>query len=185
LFEGGGHRVERGTVESINLHPEEPEIPWSRALDQLDKLEPRGGSGGPTCWLGTTRPDGRPYLAGVVGLWEDDTLYFVSGPGTRKARNIAADPRCSFAISLPDLDLVLDGTASRVTDTQTLGRVAQAFAARGWPLEVEGGVVTASFRAPTAPPPPWHLHAFKPTAALGVATAPPSGATRWRFPPAG
>jgi Pyridoxamine 5'-phosphate oxidase len=168
-------------VESINLNSEESEIPWSRAVDQLDKLEPRGGSRGPTCWLTTTRPDGRPHVAGVVGFWVDDTLYFVSGPETRKAQNLARDPRCSFAISLPDLDLVLDGTASRVTDTRTLDQVAQGFAARGWPLEVEGDMVTASFGAPTAPPPPWHLHAFKPRTALGVATAAPGGATRWRF----
>jgi Pyridoxamine 5'-phosphate oxidase len=168
-------------VESINLDPEETEIPWSRAVDQLNKLEPRGGSRGPTCWLTTTRVDGSPHVAGVVGSWGDDTLYFVSGPRTTKAQNVARDPRCSFAISLPDLDLVLDGTASRVTDVQTLDLVAQAFAARGWPLEVEGDVVTASFGAPTAPPPPWHLHAFKPRTALGVATAGDGGATRWRF----
>lgn len=168
-------------MESINLDPESSEIPWSRAVTQLDKLEPRGGSGGPTCWLTTTRADGRPHVAGVVGFWADDTLYFVSGPSTTKAQNITRDPRCSFAISLPDLDLVLDGSASRVTDPQTLTEVAQAFAQRGWPLEVEGDGVTASFGAPTAPPPPWHLHAFKPTTALGVATSAPGGATRWRL----
>jgi hypothetical protein len=168
-------------MESINLDAEEAEIPWSRALEQLDKLEPRGGSRGPTCWLTTTRADGRPHIAGVVGFWSDGTLYFVSGPRTTKAQNVARDPRCSFAISLPDLDLVLDGRASRVMDRATLERVAEAFAARGWPLEVDGDMVTASFAAPTAPPPPWHLHAFTPSTVLGVATAGHGGATRWRF----
>jgi hypothetical protein len=133
--------------------------------------------------LSTIRPDGRPHLAGVVGHWLDDTLYFVSGPATRKARNLVGDHRCSFAISLPDLDLVLDGTASRVTDPATLARVAQGYTDRGWPLEVDGDMVTATFWAPTAPPPPWHLHAFTPTTALGVATAAPSGATRWDHRP--
>src|SRR5581483_3993385 len=100
-------------MESVNVDPEQSEpIRWERAVSQLDKLEPRGGSSGPTCWLSTTRPDGRPHAAGVVGLWLDDMLYFVSGPATRKSRNLAVDPRCSFAISLPDLDLVLDGAAS-------------------------------------------------------------------------
>jgi Pyridoxamine 5'-phosphate oxidase len=169
-------------MESINLVAEQPEIPWARALAQLGELKPRGGSRGPTCWLSTISPGGRPHLAGVVGVWADDSLYFVSGPATRKARNLVADPRCSFAISLPDLDLVLEGSATRVTDAQTLVRVAGSFAARGWPLEVEGEVVTASFWAPTAPPPPWHLHVFTPTTALGIATASEGGATRWRFP---
>ena len=170
-------------MESVNLDAGEAEIPWSRALDQLLKLRPRGGSRGPTCWLATTRPNGRPHVAGVVGFWADDSLYFVSGPATTKGRNLAADPRCSFAISLPDLGLVLEGTASRVSDTQTLIRVAESFAARGWPLEVEGELVTASFWAPTAPPPPWHLHRFKPTTALGVATASTGGAAQWHFTP--
>lgn len=168
-------------MESVNLDVEQPEIPWSRAVEQLDRLEPRGGSRGPTCWLTTSRPDGRPHVAGVVGLWADDTLYFVSGPKTRKALNLARDPRCSFALSLPDLDLVLDGSASRVTDPLTLTQIAEGFAARGWPVEVAGDEVTASFGAPTAPPPPWHLHAFRPETALGVATAGQAGATRWRF----
>jgi len=165
-----------------NVHPEAAEpIPWSRATSQLERLEPRGGSGGPTCWLSTSRPNARPHVAGVVGLWLDDTLYFVSGPATRKARNLAADPRCSFAISLPDLDLVLDGKASGVTDPAILARVAGVFNERGWPLTVTDGVLTAPFWAPTAPPPPWHLYAFTPEAALGVATAGGSGATRWDF----
>jgi hypothetical protein len=103
------------------------------------------------------------------------------GPGTRKSRNLATDPRCSFAISLPDLDLVLEDTASRVTDTATLGRIAACYADRGWPLEVIDGSVTASFGAPTAPPPPWHLNAFTVATALGVATASDTGATRWHF----
>jgi len=169
-------------IETINLDPQSTEaINWKRATEQLDRLQPAGGSRGPTCWLSTIRPDGSPHVAGVVGHWLEDTLYFVSGPGTRKARNLGANPRCSFAISLPDLDLVLDGAAARVTDPATLKRVAEGYSARGWPLEVDGDLVTASFWAPTAPPPPWHLHAFATTTAVGVATAGPAGATRWRF----
>jgi hypothetical protein len=108
-------------------------------------------------------------------------LYFVSGPKTRKSLNLEADARCSFAISLPDLDLVLDGTAARVTDTTTLSRVAESYATRGWPLTVMDDSLTASFWAPTAPPPPWHLYAFTPATGLGVATASDPGATRWHL----
>jgi len=63
------------------------------------------------------------------------------------------------------------------------GSVAEGHTARGWPLTVTGDALTAPFQAPTAPAPPWHLHAFTATTALGVATAPPGGATRWRFTP--
>jgi hypothetical protein len=169
-------------IETINLAPDgSDEIRWSRAVAQLDELRPAGGSRGPTCWLSTVRPDGRTHLAGVVGHWLEDTLYFVSGPKTQKARNLAADRRCSFAMSLANLDLVLDGAAVRVTHADELARVARRFDERGWPLQVEGERVTASFWAPTAPPPPWNLYAFTPTTVLGVATVAPSGATRWKF----
>jgi hypothetical protein len=90
-------------------------------------------------------PESRRDTAGGVGLTVPvapcyDTLYFVSGPQTRKARNLAADGRCSFAISLPDLDLVLDGTTARVTEPDTLARVARGYDDRGWPLQVDGGL---------------------------------------------
>ena len=169
-------------TDSINVdHEGNDTIPWSRAVSQLGALRPVGGHSGPTCWLTTIRSDGAPHVAGVVGHWLGDTLYFVSGPTTRKARHLAADSRCSFAISLPDLDLVLEGAARRVTDHATLERVAQGYSDRGWPLVVDGDRVTASFWAPTAPPPPWHLFAFTPINALGVATAAPAGATRWKL----
>ena len=169
-------------IESTNLDPESNEpLPWQRARGQLERLQPAGGSLGPTCWLSTIRPDGRPHVTGLIGHWIDDTLYFASGPGTRKARNLAAEPRCTIAISLPDLDLVLEGTAVRVADRATLTRVARGYAARGWPLRVDGDMVTAPFWAPTSPPPPWDLHAFTATSALGLATGGPGGATRWTF----
>jgi hypothetical protein len=171
-------------IESTNLDPQHSEpIPWSRAVAQLDRLQPAGGSRGPTCWLSTANLDGSPHLAGVVGLWLEDRLYFVSGPNTRKGRNLALDPRCRFAISLADLDLVLDGTASFVADRATLIRVTDTYAARGWPVTVTDNGLTAPFWAPTAPPPPWHLYCFTPARAIGVATGPPGGATRWRFEP--
>ena len=156
-------------------------LSWSRAVTQLERLQPAGGSRGPTCWLATSGHDGHPHVAGVVGHWDDETFFFVSGPGTRKSRNLAADSRCSVAISLGDLDLVLEGAAHRVSDVATLERIAAGFSERGWPLEVSGDLVTAPFQAPTAPPPPWHMYALKPERALGVATAGEPGATRWTF----
>ena len=171
-----------GVLESRNLDaPHSDPIPWSRAVAQLERLQPAGGSRGPTCWLSTTSPDASPHVAGVVGFWLDGILYFVSGPRTRKARNLSRDARCSFAISLADLDLVLHGTARRITDSATLTRIAEGYTGRGWPVTTTGDQFTAPFWAPTAPPPPWHLHAFQPATALAVATAPPGGATSWRF----
>ena len=150
-------------------------IPWSRALTQLE-----AGSLKST-WLATVRPDGRPHVAAVGALWVDGKVYFTSGPETRKSRNLAHNPACVCSVSLPNLDLVIEGTAARVTDEDTLQRLAQRYAAQGWPARVSDGALTAEYSAPSAGPPPWHLYVLTPTTAFGVATAEPHGATRWDF----
>jgi len=45
-----------------------------------------------------------------------------SGPGTRKARNLAYNPACTISVKLPGIDLTLDGTATRVTEPAILER---------------------------------------------------------------
>ena len=162
----------------------DPPIPWSRALEQLEASAretvdetqvPR------TYWLSTVRPDGRPHAAGVGALWLDGRFYFTSGPGTRKSRNLAANPNCAISVSLPGLDLILEGRAAKVTDQPTLERLAERYAAQGWPARAIDGALTAEYSAPSAGPPPWHLYAMTPITAFGVASAKPYGATRWRF----
>ena len=127
------------------------------------------------------RPDGRPHVAAVGALWVDGKLYFTSGPQTRKSRNLAHNPACVLSVSLPNLDLVIEGTAARVTDEDTLQRLAQAYADQGWPASVSDGALTAAYSAPSAGPPPWFLYVVTPVTAFGVATAEPNGATRWQF----
>jgi Pyridoxamine 5'-phosphate oxidase len=156
----------------------DPELPWSRARDVL-----AAGPPGPeiTFFLGTSRPDGRPHAAGVGALWDEGELYFTSGAGTRKARNLAANPACTISVKLEGIDLVLEGEATRVTDAETLERLAGRYRDGGWPAEVDGDAFTAPFSAPSAGPPPWQLYRLALHTAFGVATAEPYGATRWRF----
>ena len=155
-----------------------PPIPWSRAERQL---EASVAGTDVYFFLATVRPDGRPHVAGVGALWDDGRFYVVSGPGTRKSRNLAERPDCVISAHLPDLDLVVEGTARRVTDEPTLERLAKLFNGQGWPAEVQDGAFTAPYSAPSAGPPPWHLYEFTPATAFGVASAEPHGATRWRF----
>ena len=153
-------------------------IPWSRPLKQL---EVQAREGNRTCWLATASPDGIPHLAAVGGIWVDGQFYFTSGPRTRKSRNLAANANCAISVSLDDIDVVVEGTAHKVTDTTTLERVANLYASLGWPAHASGGAITAEFSAPSAGPGPWDLYAIAATTAVGVATKEPHGATRWRF----
>ena len=150
-------------------------IPWSRAVEQLE-----AGTAA-SFWLSTVRPDGRPHTTAVGALWVDGKLYFTSGPQTRKSRNLAHNPACVFSVTLPNLDLVIEGTAARVTDEATLQHLAERYAAQGWPARASDGAITADYSAPSAGPPPWYLYVLEPTTAFGVATAEPHGATRWQF----
>ncbi|MGE5333924.1 MAG: pyridoxamine 5'-phosphate oxidase family protein [Nitrososphaerota archaeon] len=160
---------------NLDIYGSEP-IPWSRALDQLQDAEARK-----TYWLATVRPNGRPHVAGIGALWLDGKFYFTSGAGTRKSQNLAANPSCTISVALPDLDLAVEGTVTQVTDDATLKRIAELYAAQGWPASVGDGALTAPYSAPSAGPPPWQLYAMTPITAFGVATAEPYGATRWRF----
>ena len=152
-------------------------LPWSRAEKQ------RESTSGPavTHFLSTVRPDGRPHVAGIGAVWVDGTFYFVSGAPARKSRNLAENAACAIAVKLPDMDLVVEGYATKVTDQSTLERLAERYNAEGWPAVVEGSAFTAPYSAPSAGPAPWDLYEFAPTTAFGVATAEPHGATRWRF----
>src|SRR5690348_11191584 len=86
-----------------------PRPKWSTIESRLrDGIPQAPGTGGPdrhTCWLATVNPDGTPHLTGVGGLWADGAFWFETGDGTRKARNLARDPRCSLSVAVHEFDL--------------------------------------------------------------------------------
>jgi len=154
-----------------------PPLEWRRAREALSVLP----GPGTTHFLGTCRPDGTPHAAGVGGQWLAGYLYFTSSPAARKARDLAQNPLCTISVSLPGIDVVLEGAAARVTDPDTLEQVAAGYREGGWPCQVDGDALTAPFSAPSAGPPPWHVYRLDFRTAVGVATAEPYGATRWTF----
>jgi hypothetical protein len=170
--------AEREPVEVTNLDRYgNPPLQWSRAHDRLAS----SATADVNFFLGTVRPDGHPHAAGVGALWHDGDLYIVSGPETRKSRNLAANPACTIAVHLEGIDLVLEGEAHRVTDQPTVERLAELYRRAGWPAEAQGDAFIAPYSAPSAGPPPWYLYRFTFHTAFGVAGAEPHGATRWRF----
>src|SRR5207302_4746982 len=119
------------TEKNLDIYGSAP-LPWSRALKQLE-----AGTAA-SYWLATTKPDGRPHVAAVGALWVDGKIYFTSSSRTRKGRNLAANPDCVFSVSLTGIDLVVEGTAIRITDRPTLLRLARRYADQGWPASVSG-----------------------------------------------
>ena len=151
-------------------------IPWAEARDRLANER--------FYWLATVHVDGRPHVRPVLAVWVDGALYSSPNPPARKGRNLAGDPRCSVTARTDDLDVVLEGTATRVTDDDTLERVAGAYRSKyGWPVEIRDGAFDAPYGAPTAGPPPYVVYEIAPVQIFGFGTSDDLGprTTRWRF----
>lgn len=165
-------------TKNLDTYGNEP-LPWSRALSAVKNIAREQDA---TWFLGVTDPDGSPHAAGVGAIWLDGDLFFVSGPRTRKSKDLATQPAATLAAHLQGIDLVFEGTTKRITDEATLERVATFYRDEaGWPAEVAGDAFTAPYSAPSAGPPPWNLYRFDYDTVYGVAGAEPWGASRWRF----
>ena len=154
------------------------ELAWDGVRDALKAALPKPGT---PVFLGTAGPDGRPHSAGVGALWHDGDLYVVSGPGTRKSRNLAATPACTGSGRTPVGDVGLEGEAGRVTDPEVLEAVAAGYRDGGWPARVEGEAFTAPYSAQSAGPPPWWVYRIAFHTVFAVGTVEPYGAMRWKF----
>jgi len=124
------------------LHPNysEPDavaVPWSeteRALADAGLY-----------WISTVRPEGRPHVTPLVGIWRAGALYFTTGPQERKALNLDRNPACVATTGNNDwdsgFDVVVEGSAARVEDSALLRGVADAYREKygdAWSFKVTG-----------------------------------------------
>lgn len=150
-----------------------PGTPWRTAAEELDAAD--------TFWLTTLGPGGRAHVVPVLAVVLDGRLHVAAGPETQKARNLARDRRGVIAAHGDRLDLVVHGTMRRVDDDGDLRAVASAYTASyGWEVEVADGALHGD-GAPTAGPPPYHVHRMEPQQVLGFPLSDEVTATRWVF----
>ena len=174
-------------MEIVNLGAADdlPPVDWSAIVGKIDSgsAPERDAVNSRTTWLSTVNEDGSAHVTAVGAVWLDGTFWFQTGASTRKCRNVARDPRCSVAISVPGADVVVEGEAARVTDPDSLGRVVKVWANGGWPAEVDGSGqgITAPFNAPSQGPPPWHVYRIEPRSATVTLSEEPGGLTRFKF----
>ena len=135
-------------------------LPWSWALQRLRDSH--------RYWVATRDPGGAPHLAAVWGVWVDDALHFSTGGQSRKARNLAGDPRCSIAPDGASESVVLVGEAVRVTARTAVAAVREVYVSK----------YGEGFPSPAENP----LYGVHPTSVIGIDEASfTSSATRWRF----
>jgi nitroimidazol reductase NimA-like FMN-containing flavoprotein (pyridoxamine 5'-phosphate oxidase superfamily) len=87
-------------------------------------------------WLSTVRPDGRPHVTPLLGIWLEGALYFCTGPDERKAKNLEQNQQCILTTGSNDLDgldLVIEGEAAKVSAEPELGTVADTYESKYGP----------------------------------------------------
>jgi nitroimidazol reductase NimA-like FMN-containing flavoprotein (pyridoxamine 5'-phosphate oxidase superfamily) len=99
-------------------------------------------------WIITVRGDGRPHAVPLVGVWDAGAFAFCTGPEEQKHRNLDANPQVAVTTSSTGAngwnsgkDVVVEGTAVRVTNPEALRSLADAWLAKygeDWRFEVHG-----------------------------------------------
>jgi PPOX class probable F420-dependent enzyme len=124
-------------------------------------------------WVATVRPDGRPHVMPVWGVWLDGRLWFSSGRRSRKARNLEADPRCTVTTDDARDPAVLDGRAERVVGADGIAAFVGAANAK------YGGLLTTEFLDPEVN----GTYAVRPERVIAISEDDFTGSpTRWTFP---
>ena len=62
------------------------------------------------------RATGAPHVTTLLAVWSDGALHFCTGTGEQKYLNITHTPEVVLAAADASLDVVVEGTAVRVTD---------------------------------------------------------------------
>jgi hypothetical protein len=162
-------------------------LAWSDVEAQLADLMMHDDPQSPnrsTFWLTTLNADGGPHVTSVGALWHAGSCFFQTGRHTRKARNVARDPRCTISVATKAFDVMVSGQARMVTDPAVVAEIAAMWAKSGWPAEPDesGSGITAPFNAPSLGPPPWFVYEVTPHTATAVGTTEETaGSTRWQF----
>ncbi len=162
-------------LDSRFSSPEATPTAWMTARQHLEKAE--------IFWLSTVRPDGRPHVTPLIAVLLDDVLYFCTGEGERKAKNLAQNAHCILTtgcnlINAEGLDLVIEGEAVRVNDGALLQRIADLFEAKygsAWHFTVHNDALYGATDNVAL------VYKVAPTTAFGFGRGATASQTRWNF----
>ncbi|MBV9580797.1 MAG: pyridoxamine 5'-phosphate oxidase family protein [Chloroflexi bacterium] len=139
-------------------------LPWAWAEAQLARSR--------NFWLATHWPDGRPHVMPVWAIWHARRLLFSSSTTSRKARNLANDPRCVLTTEDPENVVVVEGVAELITLRSEL----EAF------LAAENAKYATTYGFDMVDPAQNSCFRMRPTWAFGLQASNFTGSpTRWTF----
>jgi PPOX class probable F420-dependent enzyme len=97
-------------------------------------------------WVATASSDGRPHATPIWGLWQEDTFYFSTARGSRKGRNLAANPYALVHLESGDEVVTIEGEVAEISGAKELEKLAAAYGEK-YTLEIKfedpGSVVYA------------------------------------------
>jgi len=137
-------------------------LPWTHVEERM--------TGSRNYWVATARPDGRPHVMPVWGVWIERTFYFGTDRRSRKGKNLAKQPAIAVHLESGDDVVIVEGVAAQVTGAPVLAAVDEAYNSK-YGMRVVGhpgdtGIFSVSPRTVFA----WREKDF------------PVSATRWVFP---
>lgn len=149
-------------------------VPWSETQRALANAE--------LYWISTVRPDGRPHVTPLVGIWHDGAAYFTTGPGERKEMNLEANPNCVFTTGsnawAAGFDVVVEGQARRTEDETLLSTIADAYRDKyrdAWSFQVNDGAFFHDEGGRSL------VFEIRPVTVFGFGKGDPFSQTRYRF----
>ena len=94
--------------------------------------------------VATLMPDGSPHSVPVwIGI-EGERLAFLTGPGSRKARNLERDPRVAISVTAHDQPFRMAAVRGRVVERvegerawTIIDRIAHAYIGQPYPLRTD------------------------------------------------
>jgi len=93
-------------------------LPWSWAEARLRDSH--------DYWLATVTAAGMPHVMPVWAVLLGGRIWFSSSVGSRKSRNLTANPACTIATQDPLAPVVVEGRARLVTEPADLRRLLDA-----------------------------------------------------------
>jgi pyridoxine/pyridoxamine 5'-phosphate oxidase len=94
-------------------------IAWADACAQIARSH--------NYWISTTRPDGRPHVMPIWGIWHDGALIFGTDRNSQKGVNLQANPRATVHLESGADVVMLEGTAREITGENAIAAIDAAY----------------------------------------------------------
>lgn len=89
-------------------------------------------------WLATTRPDGRPHVTPLWGVWADNAFFCQGAPSSRWILNLNANPAAALHLESGKDVVIVNGMAAHVyTDEALAAHIAELWREKYGGMEPE------------------------------------------------